>query len=134
MRFIKDSINLELMKDRINNASFAKCFEARIPAPEKKEERTRIDGSFPATIRGFDESGCMFRTNSSVDSISSMGMHVLLHRRVAAGSQLDAVVRLDSGARIAARGKVVGVDRLSSGLFGIAVRFGRKKLLQRKVT
>ena len=99
---------------------------------DTREERTRVDGFFPATIYGVDECGCVFRTNSSVDSISSKGMHVLLRRRVAAGSELDAVVRLESGARIATRGKVVGVGDLfkadasyaGAGSGEIAVNYG----------
>ena len=60
----------------------------------------RAYGAFPVRMRGFDESGCAFKATSLADNISAGGMYLQLGRRMADGSRLFAVVRLQTGANI----------------------------------
>ncbi len=90
---------------------------------------TRVCGSFPVRMRGFDESGCAFEANSLVDNISSGGLYMQFARAVAEGSRLFAVVQMVSGASIAARGVVARIEPRPHGLSGVAVRFTRTRLL-----
>jgi hypothetical protein len=61
-------------------------------------------------------------------------MYMQISRRVADRSRLFAVVRLESGASIAARGEVVRIEQRPRGLFGVAVRFKHAKLIPARET
>ncbi len=89
----------------------------------------RVCGSFPVRIRGVDDSGYPFKSNSLVDNISSGGLYMQLGRQVAVGSKLFVVVQFVVGATVAARGRVVRVEPRPHGLSGVAVRFTRTRLL-----
>jgi hypothetical protein len=92
----------------------------------------RVYGSFPVRMRGFDESGRVFKTNSLVDNLSAGGLFMQIGRRVAEGSRLFVLVRFMTGAIVAARGVAVRIEQRPHGLFGVAVRFTHARLLPSK--
>jgi hypothetical protein len=101
---------------------------ARSPLMNMRKSK-RAYGAFPVRMRGFDESGCAFKATSLADNISAGGMYLQLGRRMADGSRLFAVVRLQTGANMAARGAVTRIERRPHGLIGVAVRFTHAKLM-----
>jgi hypothetical protein len=90
---------------------------------------TRVYGSFPVRLRWVNPSGRRLHAGTVVDNIGAGGLYMRLRRRMAEGLELFAVVWLVSGAAIAAKGRVIRVEKRPRGLVGVAVRFTRTRLV-----
>jgi hypothetical protein len=75
---------------------------------------------------------------SVVDNLSAGGFYVRLRQTVEPGERLSALIRFAAGrrekdesseARVAVRGRVLRVENLGAGAYGVAVRISRYKFL-----
>ena len=75
---------------------------------------------------------------SVIDNLGAGGFYVRLRQRVEPGERLAALIRFatehgetagSSQARIAVRGRVLRVENLGAGAYGVAVRISRYKFL-----
>ena len=97
----------------------------------------RVDHPFPVTLRTVDATGEALQIETVLDNISARGLFVRLVRPIALGAPLTTVIRLsvvpgDACARVAARGVVKRVERTADGQYGIAVAFGRHRVIYRR--
>lgn len=100
-----------------------------ISPPHESRQQVRAYGAFPLRIRGDDGGGKHFELTSLADNVSSGGFYAQLPRAVALGALLFVLVWLPGGSLVAARGVVLRVEPKPFGLYGIAVRFRRARLL-----
>jgi hypothetical protein len=96
----------------------------------------RIDEPFPVTVRGFNESGHRFRTDTVVDNLSAKGLFVRIGQVVECGARLFALIRLAPAPNktapaplIALKGVVRRVVPLGDGSFGIGIEFTHHRFL-----
>jgi hypothetical protein len=87
---------------------------------KERRSKPRIEGSFPATLRGTTISGESFQIDARLDNLSVSGLHVCLECSVAVASPLYAVIRLP-GIEVRAQGVVKRVETRRDGLFGLGV-------------
>ena len=94
------------------------------------ERRTavRIDGPFRLQLRRRDVGG-VFDLASIADNVSRWGLYTRLLRRFDLGRCLFGLVSLPTGSFLAARGRVVRLERLDGGGWGVAVQFSSARLL-----
>ena len=88
----------------------------------------RIDGPFRLQLRRRDAGG-VFDFASVADNVSRWGLYTRLLRRFDLGRCLFGLVSLPSGSFLAARGRVVRLERLVGGGWGVAVHFTSARLL-----
>jgi hypothetical protein len=100
--------------------------------PGKPRRNIRLDGAFPVRVRGVDALGRHFKATTLADSFSPSGLYLQLPRSVGKGARLFTLMQLPGGAIVAARGKVLREEQKPHGLFGLAVRFTRARLLEAK--
>jgi len=116
------------------NLSFA-CGAA--PDYDLIERRSvpRITTPFQVTVRGIDQAGDRFITDTVLDNFSAAGLYVRLVRPIEPGATLFVVVRFTVAAAckptapgVAARGVVVWAEP-QSGAWGVALKFTRQRFL-----
>lgn len=102
----------------------------------ERRRALRIDLPFPAHVRFFDATGERYTLDVTIRSLSACGLYVHLPRPVAVGQRCFVVVQLvpggdagSSGPQVAVRGKVVRVDRLTTGTYGVALDFNCHRFL-----
>jgi hypothetical protein len=87
----------------------------------------RIDGPYPALVRGAGTNGERFSEDTFVENLSARGLYLKLEREVAEGTRLFLVVQLATGPgdlpppRVAIRGSVARVDPRPEGGCGLAL-------------
>ena len=96
----------------------------------------RVKVSFPARVRGMDASSRTFREDTVLDNLSDGGAYVRLTRKVKEGSDVMVAVRLSTvmdsrvlALRLAAHGTVLRTEPQPDGTWGVAVEFGRRRVL-----
>jgi len=88
----------------------------------------RIDGPLRLQLRRRDTGG-VFDFASIADNVSRWGLYTRLLRRLDLGRCLFGLVSLPTGSFLAARGRVVRLERLDGGGWGVAVHFTSARLL-----
>ena len=83
----------------------------------------------PVYVHGITESGKRIKTHAITDNISQGGLFLQTSQVLKLGSVVFTITGLLSGARLAARGKVVRVENKDHGLSGLAVCFSRPRLI-----
>jgi len=63
------------------------------------------------------------------DDVGTGGLYVRLDQRLELGTTVAGVVRLPPGATIAARARVVRVERAVDGSWGTALKFTRARMV-----
>ena len=89
----------------------------------------RLDAVCPVYIHGMNEDKEQIKIETVTDNISEGGLYLQAPCSLSVGCYLFTFVRLLSGARLAARGKVVRVKKEKYGLSGIAVCFNQTRLI-----
>mgnify|MGYP002152060676 CR=1 len=82
----------------------------------------------PVYIHGISNHGKRIKTHTVTDNISSGGLYLHTPQPLKLGSIVFTFTQLLSGARLAARGKVVRVETKGHSLPGLAVHFNRPRL------
>jgi hypothetical protein len=103
----------------------------------ERRSKTRLYGWFPATVRGVDQSGEAFDTNTMIDNISAGGLYLRLRQqRVEPGTMLFVVIRLSTAPPdevraplIALRGRVLRAEQKPEGERGVAVQITHTRFL-----
>ena len=80
-------------------------------------------------VQGITESGERIKIHTVTDNISQSGLFLQTPHPLKLGSVVFTFTELLSGARLAARGKVVRVERKEHGLSGLAVCFSQPRLI-----
>ena len=95
----------------------------------ERRNQQRIEGSFPATVSGWDSSGRQFEVGTALDNLSLSGMHVYLECPVAVSSFLSATIRF-AGIEVKATGFVRRVEPQDDGSFGLGVAFDSYRVFE----
>ena len=97
-------------------------------AVRERRETGRIQTPAPVRIRGAGE-GHGADVTSVIDNIGAGGFYVRLLRTYERGARLSALIRFGTAAgeargaaRLAVRGRVLRVDELPGGVYGVAVK------------
>ena len=105
--------------------------------PEERRRTGRIQTPVPVRIRKVG-AGHGADVTSVIDNLGAGGFYVRLRQRVEPGERLSALIRFaaergetdgSSEVRIAVRGRVLRVENLGAGAYGVAVKIGRYKFL-----
>lgn len=104
--------------------------------PIERRTHQRIDGNFPALLRGCDARDAYFETETFIENISSKGFYVRLDRCPRPGARLFALVRFKAGSTVvgsgplfALLGRVLRVEPGPDRLYGAAVVITRRRFL-----
>lgn len=89
----------------------------------------RIDGPFPALVRGVDADGQKFTINTEIKHLSSTDFYLCLDRQVETFARLLAVAKIFT-VRVALRGTVVHIEPQEHALCGVSVAITRYKFLR----
>ncbi|GAW87904.1 conserved hypothetical protein [Bathymodiolus platifrons methanotrophic gill symbiont] len=97
----------------------------------KSEQRldARIGITCPVFVHGITESGERIKIHTVTDNLSQSGLFLQMPLVLKPGSVIFVFAQLLSGARLAARGKVVRVEKKEHGLSGSAVCFSQARLI-----
>ena len=101
------------------------------PIPPKTEQRLdkRTAMACHVFVHGITESGERIKTHTVTDNISQGGLFLQTPQALKLGSYVFTFTQLLSGARLAARGKVIRVEKKGHGLSGLAVCFSQPRLM-----
>ena len=95
--------------------------------PERRG-KSRLYWCGAAMARGVEMGGGQFETNAVIDDISASGLHIRLGKRVEPGATLFLTMRFTNpsavvarGPLIAIQGRVLRVEELPEGDFGVAL-------------
>ena len=94
----------------------------------ERRSAVRIDGPFRLQLRSRDTGGVL-DSASIADNVSRWGLYTRLLRRFDLGRSLFGLVSLPTGSFLAARGRVVRLERLTGGGWGVGVHFSSARLL-----
>ena len=96
----------------------------------------RIYEDFPVTVRGVDERGRKFRTETVVDNLSAHGLFVRVGVLLRRGARLLTLVRISPAEErkapaplVALKGVITRVVPLADGRFGVGVQFTHHRFL-----
>lgn len=93
----------------------------------------RIDKRTPMTcpvfIHGVSKTGERVKAHTIMDNISQGGLFLQSAQTLKLGSYVFTFTRLLSGAGLAARGKVVRIEKNNNGLSGLAICFSQSRLI-----
>ena len=104
----------------------------------QQDNRLRLDGPYPALVRGVDADGQAFEEKTVLDSVSAGAICLRLLRCVAENGRLLILFQFSSttpgamgvlGPRVAVRGVVQSVQPQPDGTYGVAVEFQRHRFL-----
>jgi hypothetical protein len=98
----------------------------------ERRSAVRVDGPFQLQLRSH-ESDAVVNVASIADNVSRWGLYTRLLRRLDIGRALFGLVSLPSGSLVAARGRVIRLERLVGGGWGIAVHFSHARLLSHEM-
>jgi hypothetical protein len=98
--------------------------------------KPRLSHPFPIKVQGMDIEGEEFTLNTVLDNLSVGGMYFRMPYRVEREAYMSINIRLssstqecESGMEIAAYGKVLRVEEIQPGEYGIAVAFKHHRIL-----
>ena len=95
----------------------------------------RARAPYPARLWATDTAGRVWREDVVLDNISGGGLYVRLNRSLEKNAKLSVVVSLATAPktspalRLAARAVVLRVERQPDGTCGVALQFGRRRVL-----
>lgn len=97
----------------------------------ERTKRLHVQASFPVKIRGY-ECGGRYCAEGFVSDLSAEGLYMRLARAVTVGERLIAIMWLCDGLlqrseapKVAVYGRVLGVEVLEGGLYGVVMLFAR---------
>ena len=88
-----------------------------------------MHGAFPVRLRGGHRPSA-FEVEAVADNVSKGGLHMEVPTSLALGASVFGVLSLPSGSAIAARGRVVRVETMTGGQYGVAVQFTAARLMR----
>ena len=94
----------------------------------ERRSAIRVDGPFRVQLRSHD-ADAVVDFASIADNVSRWGLYTRLLRRLDIGRALFGLVSLPSGSCLAARGRVIRLERLVGGGWGTAIHFSNARLL-----
>ncbi|MFI3195905.1 MAG: PilZ domain-containing protein [Methylococcaceae bacterium] len=89
----------------------------------EQREAFRLHGPFPVFVHGKTVDGNVFKMFTLLDNVSHGGLYLQLPYVLAIGTGLFAYTRLPSGAKLAAKGRVLRTETKDDGLVGVALGF-----------
>ena len=94
----------------------------------EKRKQPRLYGLFPVLLRIPDKRGEQPEPHTLAYNVSQGGLYLQLPYALDAGTTLYTLIRLPSGAKLAAYGQVLRAEQKSQALFGMAISFRRSRL------
>ncbi len=108
--------------------------EARLSL--ERRDKLRVEGPYPAIVRGSDESGRRFEADTFVDNLSAGGLFLRLSEKVHKGTQLFILCQLSTSLedglpppRVAIRGRVVRLVPQADGSTGLGIAISNHRFL-----
>ena len=104
-------------------------------AMDERRLSWRARAPYPARLWATDTAGRVCREDVVLDNISGGGLYVRLNRSLEKNAKLSVVVSLATAPktspalRLAARAVVLRVERQPDGTCGVALQFGRRRVL-----
>lgn len=101
----------------MKHAEQADSNNVEVPAPALRDARPsepRLQGHFPAQVRGVDSSGSPFHTQTFIDNFGAAEFDLRLSRHVEAGCRLLVVTDIHQ-ATVALHGNVVSAEPQADG-------------------
>jgi hypothetical protein len=95
----------------------------------------RVHVPYPARVWAVDTAGRAWKENVVLDNLSARGLYLRLNRSVQKDALLHVAVRLSTAngsapaLHLAARAVVLRVEPLPDGKCGVALEFGRRRVL-----
>jgi len=101
--------------------------------PFQREQRTnaRAVMACPVYIHGLSVGGGSIKAYSVTDNICQDGLFLQIPQSLPLGSRVFTIIQMFHGAKLAARGMVVRVEKRNANLSGLAVRFIQSRLIAR---
>jgi hypothetical protein len=96
--------------------------------PTERRAKPRIYVPFAAKVKGRDSDGRIFRTETSIDSLSVSGLYLRLTEKPVIGSYLLVAIRLSAQGSVAVRGKVLRCELERDGSWGVALALTHYRL------
>ena len=96
--------------------------------PGARPAEPRLQGRFPAQVRGVDASGAAFRTRTLIDDFGAMEFDLRLPRRVEAGERLLVVVDIHE-TTVALHGNVQRAEPQADGSHRMTVAVTHHRFL-----
>ena len=91
---------------------------------------------FPVTVRGVNENGEQFETDTYLNNLSAGGLHLRLAQPIKQGTKLFIIIWLAPAPtrevatpRVAVRGTALRVEPESDDMYGIGIRITHYKFL-----
>jgi hypothetical protein len=97
--------------------------------PTERRSKPRIYVPFPAKVRGRNSDGRIFKTETSIDSLSVSGLYVHVPEKPLLGSQLLVAIRLSDEGSVAVHGKVLRCEPETNGSWGVALELTHYRVL-----
>lgn len=94
-----------------------------------KRKENRIYGVFPTFVSYVGSTGRKIKARTIVDNISQDGLFLQLPQDITFGTQLFSLIRINRNLTIAAKGKIVRIQRQKKSLNGFGVCFEQTKLM-----
>ena len=101
-----------------------------------RRRKPRINGPFPAVVRGVDAGGETFEVYTVVENICARGLYLRLNQRLEPGTTLYCEVTLsapvgtvEAAPRLALHGMVLRAELKPCGACGVAVAFTHHRFL-----
>lgn len=99
--------------------------------------KPRINCAYPAKVSGQDSSGRLFDESTTIDNISSSGLHVLLKKEIQPKAGLAVIFRFSktsplgkgTGPLIAVEGNVVRIQKQMDGTYSVAIKIQNHRFL-----
>lgn len=105
------------------------------PAAERRR-RPRIHTPFPATVRGSDAGGRVFRSRTTIDNISDGGLYLRLMPCLQPGTKLSVLIQISNAQtpgettlRLRLDGEVLRIEPKPGGACGIAMVISHKRFV-----
>lgn len=102
----------------------------------ERRDKLRIEGPYPAIVRGRDESGNRFEADTVVENLSAGGLFLRLSEKVCAGTRLFILCQLSTSPgdglpppRVAIRGRVVRLVPGPDGKTGLGIAISNHRFL-----
>jgi hypothetical protein len=97
----------------------------------QSRDETRIQGPFPARVKGSQATGARFVTDTIIENLSAQDCCVRLVERVEPGDCLFVATRINK-AVVSLRGKVLHIMLRADGTWGVILRITRYRFVHRR--
>lgn len=123
------------MYNQIEMDTNSGAFDRDVRSKADRRGKARISCACPARVHGYDLKGVKFEAEAVLANISTSGLYLRMREAVRQNDCLvvytslaKAIPGIECCPRIAAQGKVVRLENLPDGTFGVAIQLSQYRL------